>query len=197
MNIKNLLFPVLVFSGFVMLSCSPRDRYDSKLRQELSSGLRYDSLFLGLYFGMEEKDFYMHCWNLNKKGVIRQGESNTTVKYDLKNELDHPCQMDFYPRFNQGRIFEMPVRFRYKGWAPWNKKLSATKLQEDVVGWYEKVYGKGFMKVSHPQRGSAYVKLDGNRRITVFSGDEMHVWAIFTNMLVKPDWSGISPDTLP
>jgi hypothetical protein len=60
----------------------------------------------------------------------------------------------------------------------------------------KKYMGKGFMKIRHPERGMAYVKLDGNRRITVFSQDEMHVWAIFTNMLVKNDWSGIRPDTL-
>jgi hypothetical protein len=197
MNInKNLLLAFVVFSGCLIISCSPRDRYDSKLRQELSSGVRHDSLFLGLYFGMAEKDFYMHCWKLNKKGIIRQGEANTTVTYELKDELDYPCQMDFYPRFNQGKIFEMPVKFLYKGWAPWNKKLSAERLQEDVVGWYETVYGKGFMKVRHPERGLAYVKLDGNRRITIFSADDMYVWAIFTNMLVKNDWSGIRPDTL-
>ena len=79
--------------------------------------------FLGLYFGMPEKDFYMHCWKLNQKGLIKQGESNTTVEYQLKDELKYPAVMDFYPKFNQGKISEMPVMFKYKGWAPWNKTL--------------------------------------------------------------------------
>jgi len=192
-KLRFLLLALIIFSGF---SCSPRDKYDKKLEEELSSGERNDTLFMGMYLGMQEKEFYMHCWRLNKKGLIRQGETNTTVKFELKKELDHPCQMDFYPRFNDGKIFEMPVRFLYKGWAPWNKKLSSHKLQEDVVGWYEELYGKGFMRVKHPERGIAYVKLDGNRRITVFREDDMHVWAVFTDMLVKNDWSGVRPDTL-
>jgi hypothetical protein len=197
MNInKNLFLAFVVFSGSLVISCSPRDRYDSQLQQELSSGIRYDSLFMGLYFGMLEKDFYVHCWNLNKKGLVRQGESNSTVKYEMKEELNFPCQMDFYPRFNQGKICEMPVRFQYKGWAPWNKKLSSEKLQEEIVDWYEQVYGKGFIRVRHPEFGLAYVKLDGNRRITVFREDNMHVWAIFTDMLIKSDWSGLKQDTI-
>lgn len=187
---------MMLITAGLMLSCSPRDQYEKKLNAELASGERFDTLFMGMYFGMAEKDFYMHCWKLNQKGLIRQGETNTTVKYELKKELDHPCQMDFYPRFNQGKIFEMPVRFVYKGWAPWNKKLSAENLQQDVVNWYEEVYGEGFIRVKHPERGMAYVKLDGNRRITVFREDEMHVWAIFTDMYVKNDWSGVKPDSL-
>jgi hypothetical protein len=197
MNIsRNLLLSFVVFSGCVIISCSPRDKYDNQLREELSSGIRYDSLFMGLYLGMPEKDFYIHCWKLNKKGLVRQGASNTTVMYQIKEELNFPGQMDFYPRFNQGKIFEMPVRFQYNGWAPWNKKLSAERLQEDVVDWYEQVYGKGFIRVRHPEWGLAYVKLDGNRRITILREDNMHVWAVFTDMLVKSDWSGINRDTI-
>jgi hypothetical protein len=197
MNIsRNLLLSFVVFSGCVIISCSPRDKYDKQLREELSSGIRYDSLFMGLYLGMPEKDFYIHCWKLNKKGLVRQGASNTTVMYQIKEELNFPGQMDFYPRFNQGKIFEMPVRFQYNGWAPWNKKLSAERLQEDVVDWYEQVYGKGFIRVRHPEWGLAYVKLDGNRRITILREDNMHVWAVFTDMLVKSDWSGINRDTI-
>ncbi len=200
MNIKSKLINAVLFSiilsGSLLSSCSPRSRYDKKLNEELASGERFDSLFMGIYLGMPEKNFYTQCWNLNKKGLIRQGETNTTVKRDLKKELDYPGQMDFYPRFNEGKIFEMPVKFVYKGWAPWNKKLSSDKLLSDVVEWYEQVYGKGFIKVKHPEHGLAYVKLDGNRRITIFMENEVYVWAVFTDMLVKNDWSGVRPDTL-
>jgi hypothetical protein len=186
---------MLTITGLFLASCSPRAEYENRLKRELASGVRYDSLFLGLYFGMPEKEFYLHCWNLNKKGLIRQGESNTTVEYEIKKELKYPGMMDFYPRFNQGKIFEMPVRFIYKGWAPWNKKLSSENLQDDVLNWYEKVYGKGFLNVDHPKRGSAYVKIDGNRRITIFREDELHVWAIFTDLLVAKNRNGLWEDT--
>jgi len=189
MKTRTNLLLLLLISGFIISGCSPRAKYERMLKHELASGVRYDSLFLGLYFGMPEKDFYMHCWNLNHKGMIKQGESNTTAELELKDELIHPAVMDFYPKFNQGKISEMPVMFKYKGWAPWNKALSADKLQTEVQKWYEKTYGKGFIKVKHPIHGIAYVKIDGNRRITIFKENDLHVWAVFTDLTVKTGWN--------
>ena len=179
---------MIVITGFIIFGCSPRSKYERMLKHELASGVRYDSLFLGLYFGMHEKEFYVHCWNLNHKGLIKQGESNTTAQYEIKDELKYPALMDFYPKFIEGKIFEMPVSIKYKGWAPWNKTLSSKNLEKEVLKWYEKVYGKGFIKVIHPQHGTAYVKINGNRRITIFVEDDLHVWAVLTDISVKKDW---------
>jgi hypothetical protein len=180
---------IILISGIIISGCSPRAKYERRLKHELASGVRYDSLFFGLYFGMPESDFYLHCWNLNHKGMIKQGETNTTAEYELKDELKYPALMDFYPKFNQGKISEMPVTFKYKGWAPWNKNLSSVKLQNEVFKWYEKIYGGGFIMVKHHSHGKAYVKIDGNRRITIFVGDDLHVWAVFTDMSVKKGWN--------
>ena len=179
-----LLFFLLIISG-----CSPRAKYERRLKHELASGVRCDSLFMGLYFGMPEKEFYLRCWQLNKKGLIRQGDTNTTVYFELKNQLKYPAAMDFYPKFKEGRIFEMPVRFKYVGWAPWNKNLSSDNLQSNIVKLYEKTYGRGFIEVKSPQRGSAFVKIDGNRRISIFKESDLYVWAVFTDLSVKKEWS--------
>lgn len=179
---------LLFISGCIISGCSPKTKYEHRLKKELASGVRYDSLFMGLYFGMPEKDFYTQCWKLNKKELIRQSDDNSRVLYEMRGELKYPANMEFYPKFNQGLISEMPVEFTYKGWAPWNKKLSSDKLEIDVLRWYEKQYGKGFITVKHPTHGVAYVKIDGNRRITIFKQDELHVWADFTNLLIKKDW---------
>lgn len=180
------VMPVLI-AGLIIFGCSPRSKYEIRLKDELASGVRYDSLFLGLYLGMPEKDFYTHCWILNREGLIKQGPDNTTVEYELKDELKYPATMQYYPEFVQSKIFEIPVRFIYNGWTPWNKKLSSDNLEVDVLKWYEKVYGDGFIKIKHPKRGMAYVRVDGNRRITIFKEDDLHVWAVFTDMLVKRD----------
>jgi hypothetical protein len=71
--------------------------------------------------------------------------------------------------------------------------MSADSLQIDVLNWYKKVYGKDFMEVRHPEHGIAFIKVDGNRRITIFKQDDMHVWAIFTDMLVNHDRAIIPP----
>ncbi len=176
----------LLLVGFLLQECSPGANYDRLLKKELASGIRYDSLFMGIHFGMTDIDFYTHCWNLNREGVVKQGTTNSTVEYLTKEELNHPATMDFYPEFVDGKIAEMPVRFIYNGWAPWNKTLSSDSLQLDVLDWYEEVYGDGFFPVIHPTRGTAYVKINGNRRITIFKENDMHVWAVFKDMLV--DW---------
>jgi hypothetical protein len=174
--------------------CSPTSRYERRLKHGMASGVRYDSLFMGIYLGMPKKDFYMHCWKLNRRGLIKQGSSNTTVEYLLKNELKHPALMDFYPTFTDEKISEMPVRFAYTGWAPWNKELSSENLQIDVLNWYKKVYGHGFIKVRHPKKGTAYLKVNGNRRILIFKRDDLYVWAVFSDMLINKDSLEFSTD---
>ena len=177
-----LVFGIVLF--IEISGCTPGDRYKRIVRKELAKGIRVDSLFLELSLGMTEKDFYTHCWELNKQGIIRQGSSNTSVFYKM-SELDDPVNMNFYPNFYEGKIYEMPVKFNYEGWAPWNQHLSSDSLQLEILNHYKKWYGDNFISVRHPTRGVAYIKVDGNRRITLFKEDERVVWAIFTDLLVE------------
>jgi hypothetical protein len=93
----------------------------------------------------------------------------------------------------QGRIYEMPVKFKYIGWAPWNKNLTSDNLQHNLVKWYEKTYGRGFIEVRHPLHGTAFVKVDGNRRISIFKENDLYVWAVFTDLLATKDSINIFP----
>jgi hypothetical protein len=187
MKTKILWLMPLLIAVYIISGCSPKAKYDRMLKHELASGVRYDSLFMGLYLGMPEKAFYTQCWALNMKGLIRQGTRNMTVEYKINKELNAPATMDFYPEFINGKIYEMPVRIFYNGWAPWNKKLSSDSLQIEVLKWYEAQYGTGFLEVKSPKRGSAFVKVNGNRQISIFKQDDIHVWAVFTDMLVKKE----------
>jgi len=178
-------------AALIVGGCTPGKTYERRLKRELASGIRYDSLFMGLSFGMTQKEFYEHCWNMNKDSIIKQGSANMSVQYDLNEELEHPATMNFYPKFDSGKIVEMPVRFIYNGWAPWTKELSASNLAIDVKNWYEDIYGKGFITVTHPMNGDAYTKIDGNRRITIYVENDLYVWARFTDML-----AGLEKDSL-
>jgi hypothetical protein len=133
---------------------------------------------------MVQRDFYGHCWQLNREGLIRQGSGNTTVLYEM-SELKEPANMNFYPNFYESKIWEMPVKFTYEAWAPWNKPLSSDSLLLDVLTLFKEWYGPDFLEIKHQKWGSAYVKLDGNRRISLFKIDEQSVMAIFTDMLVE------------
>jgi len=176
---------LVLFAALMIGGCSPGKRYERRLNKELASGVRYDSLFMGISFGMTSKEFYQHCWGLNKDSLVKQGLANMSVQYDINEELAYPATMNFYPIFGDDKIVEMPVRFIYNGWAPWNKELSASNLALDVKRWYEKIYGRGFITVSHPMNGEAYTKIDGNRRITIYVENDLYVWARFTDMQYK------------
>lgn len=183
MGVINLRYCILYCIMILLFTagCNPTSEYEAKVEAELDKGIIYDSLFLGLKFGMNSKEFYAHCWELNKQNIIQQGTKNTTVLYELKG-LKHPATMDFYPSFYEDKIYEMPVVFAYKGWAPWNEHLFSDSLQQDVLKLFEKWYGKGFMTIEHPEKGAAYVKVDGNRRISLYKDGDMYVKALFTDL---------------
>jgi hypothetical protein len=65
-----------------------------------------------------------------------------------------------------------------------------------LVKWYEKTYGKGFIEVRHPLHGTAFVKVDGNRRISIFKESDLYVWAVFTDLLAKKDSLDFIPNTI-
>jgi hypothetical protein len=190
-----LLVPVIIFAG-IFSGCTKKAKYERLLKHELASGIRNDSIFMGIYLGMAEKDFYTHCWLLNGKGIIKQGLRNSSVEYQMRKEINYPAIMDFYPVFVKGKIYEMPVRYVYSGWAPWNKSLGSDSLQLNILKWFEKQYGNGFIPVEHPKRGIAYVKIDGNRQISLFKENDTFVWAIFTDMSVKKEVSDTTKNVI-
>ena len=81
----------------------------------------------------------------------------------------------------------MRVTFQYNGWAPWNKNLFADSLLPDVVRLYNKWYpgGNQFIEIADKVKGVIYVKVDGNRRITVGRFSDMIVKAEFTDLLIE------------
>ncbi|MEM8892785.1 MAG: hypothetical protein AAGD28_32690 [Bacteroidota bacterium] len=171
---------ILIFLSLLFFSYScettPEQEYRKREAKELASGVRNDSLFLGLYLGMTMDDFYARCWEMNKMGLIMEGANNTTVNYPIQ-EFKHPASMEFYPSSENGFVTAMPISFYYDGWAPWNKEMQANKLIVEVIGLMEEWYGPGFTEIENPTLvgSNAFLKVDGNRRITVYYVDESKV----------------------
>lgn len=189
-----------ILSGLLILvvglttSCQQKSEYQKLLERELATGERHDSLFLGLYLGMSSKDFYTTCWELNRQGVVRQGLGNASVVYRLGNKLPYSAIMDFYPAFYEDKIVEMPLVFRYDAWSPWNRRLWSDSLQLDVLHLMEDWYGEGFIRSEHPEKGIAYVKVDGNRRIVIVTPDDQMVRVLFTDMSVELPQPALEPE---
>jgi len=164
-----------------------RSPYERTLAAELASGERHDSLFLGIYLGMSAPDFYQQCWQLNRDSLVRQGPSNLSVQHLIEDFRD-VTYMQFYPTFTRTDtpyIYEMPVLFEYQAWTPWNPEFHADSLLPEVLARLRQWYGGDFMRLEHPRKGVAYVKIDGNRRLTVFRKSNRYVQATFTDMLAE------------
>lgn len=170
-------------------SCSEKARYEQMVEEGLESGVRHDTLFLGLWLGMSSEEFYKKCWDLNKQGLVRQGDGNTSVLYELTDNVKAEVDVNFYPEFYKDKIYQMPVTFRYKGWAPWNQAYSGDTLHLELLRIFESWYGKGFIEVENELKGKAYLKIDGNRRISLYKGinADGKVWALYTDMSVDKE----------
>lgn len=187
---KNLLhlrfnkFLLILTLSISIISC--KSEYEKMESRELSSGKVENGIFLGLELGMSKKDFYEKCWDLNKKGLLTNGPSELSVEYDVPMPSGNPAKMRFYPKWEDEKIYMMPVEFTYEGWAPWNEELSVEKLREDVVKLFEEWYGPGFIEVSNEDKSQiAFVKVDGNRRIRIFRKDLSNVRAEILDLKIQ------------
>lgn len=173
----------IIVASIFLVACDKRSKYQKWLDKELASGERHDTLFYGLYLGMTSKEFFEVCYQKNQDSIFFQGDA--AVRYYMKDELPFPATMNFYPAFQDKKIIEMPVRIGYDSWAPWNKRTYTDSLQIDIKNLFEKWYGPGFVRTEHPERGVAYVKIDGNRRIIIVKEDDKTAKVLFTDMSVK------------
>lgn len=179
---KNIYPLSLIVILFALASCENKTEYEQLVESELEKEVRHDSLFLGYKFGMNSKQFFDHSWKLNQEQIIT---GSSQIEYEL-TELSSPARMVFFPEFHDERIYRMPVEISFKSWAPWNRELSSDSLITELVDLYSDIYGRGFIKTIHPELGEkAWIKIDSNRRISIYRKDEMTARIEFLDLSVK------------
>lgn len=178
-------FSVFIFIILLAAGACKSD-YEKMVERELNSGVRHDSLFLGLYFGMTRDSFYEHCFGLNRQGLVTNGPQNNTVLYAIKG-YSQPIDMNFYPDFNRDKIWRMRVYFNYEAWAPWNKMLYAEKLVPETLDLLGKWYGPGFLSLKTPEGKPLWVKMDGNRQLLLVIQDEKMLRVEISDMTNQPE----------
>ncbi|MEZ4993290.1 MAG: hypothetical protein R2824_22905 [Saprospiraceae bacterium] len=183
---RRLCFGLVALLILLVTGCTFKSEYREMVEENLASGIRQDSIFLGIYFGMDSKEFYRYCWEMNKKQLFLNGPSNNSVQYDISDKLKHPGKMNFYPSFYEDKIYEMPVEFAYDAFS-WQDTYGVDSLLTDVLGMYEDWYGP-FKEFTHPEKGSVFVNINGNRQIRLFKNNlNNSVNAVFTDLTVdKP-----------
>jgi|TARA_B100000530_G_C15926257_1_gene475059 hypothetical protein len=182
--VNKFLISILIFITIISCQTNP---YLELEKKELSSGVRYDSLFLGVKFGMTSKEFYAHCWDLNRKKLITQGPSNNSVRYYLPTEsIGQKIEMLFYPVFDNDIVYEVNTTFSYTGWAPWNKETSSDYLIDEVREILSEWYNSKFYEIKNPKNNSTlYTTVSGNRRIVITKVSEREVRARYTDLTIE------------
>jgi len=106
---------ILLFLSILFLSYScettPEQEYRKREAKELASGVRNDSLFLGLYLGMTMDDFYARCWEMNKMGLIMNSNLQPSSEEPIRlyiNDFDKNLSKDpILTYYRQGK--EYPI----------------------------------------------------------------------------------------
>ncbi|MCE2788326.1 MAG: hypothetical protein LW630_00270 [Saprospiraceae bacterium] len=171
-----------IFFFFLSMFISCKSEYEHYVDQEIESGVRNDSLILGMYIGQTRKDFFNTCWQLNKQKLISQGTGNRTAKYiepydSLANQSLRK-ELLFYGIFDEKDVMQgMEMTYSYTTWAPWNHDKYSTFLADELKGYYMKHYGKNpFVEIDLglPEY-KAFVKIDGNRHILIYPKNKKDV----------------------
>lgn len=171
-SLKLVCFFILALA----LGACQESEYQRLVKAELASGVRHDSIMFGINFGDSSKEFYTKCWELNKEGMISHGPKNMNVQYTIRNPKGSDIAMMFYPAYDSnGGINKMDLEFSYIAWSPWNKQLQADQLLPVVKDTLERWYpGNRFVKMPL-ESDTIFVKIDGNRRISMKSDGKINV----------------------
>lgn len=182
---KGIGFVLFLIVGFWFAGCveTPEKQYKKWEEQEFGSGIRYDSLFKGLYFGMKHETFRNYCYfkNTVEHDFKMQG-ANTSWLESKIDEMDYPAAINFYPVFDKGVITEMNALIYYKDAVFNDGVFERDSLLLDVLNLMKKWYGHDFIKIKSPHayQDDVYVSVRGNRRISVFPPltTEVRVWMV-------------------
>ena len=175
LSVAGLLF--IIFVG-----CNPEKKLERIIEQELATGIRNDSLFLGLEFGITMDDFFDQCRKLNKQGLVTEGSKNMSVEYIFKDSLDRPVAFNFYAdREANGPIHRYYTSFYYYAFAL-NRHLYADRLIEMLPAILMEWYG-GNKPFKVKRDGKEYLyKIDGNRMIELSVYDLSMVTATYYDL---------------
>ncbi|MDG2371946.1 MAG: hypothetical protein P8L83_04980 [Flavobacteriaceae bacterium] len=184
------LLKIVFISSLLVLITSCQSEYDRTVNREMSSGKNYTDLIFGLKLGQTQKDFYTHCWELNKKKLINQGPSNQFVRHVLDSvspiyNPNYNMELLFYGIFDDKKIMTgMKMRISYLGWDPVAKNLQKDSLLDEGMKMIESIFsGNSFINLNKDINGlPIMVKVDGNRQVTAYVYDNRFVELIIEDL---------------
>lgn len=182
--VKSTCLLVVIACIFCRCTDTPESEYKTLEKKELQSGVRYDSIFKGLFFGMKHKDFRDYCYQKNTvEHDFKMGGANTSwLESKLPEEMSYPAAINFYPVFTKGVIAEMNASIYYDNAVFKDGTFDKDSLLLDVLTMMERWYGNPFYEIKSPYafKDDIYVSIRGNRRVTVYPAttSEIKVWIV-------------------
>lgn len=165
--------------GITFAACE--SEYSKTVKRELKTGVIHEDLILDLKLGQTQKEFYDHCWELNKQGIVSQGSGNKFAKHTmlLDSTAQNPekVEMLFYGIFDEEKVMHgMHMKFSYVRWSLWNEAYQSDVLVEKLQEKYLKEYpGNPFIEITVKEEVKAYAKIDGNREILIYPNSDKDV----------------------
>lgn len=177
---KNKNYLIGLFSLLMItVSCSHNQSYEDVVKEELSKGVRYDSLFYNIHLGITYDDFTFYCFKNHLDGAFKPNAKGTAVALELTEGFSAPVQLEFFPK--NAQQYEPIKKFtglvKYKDFSRYDKKYAIENLVKETLQFFEKGYGgREFITIPHENRllKYNYIKIDGNRKILLkptFNGD--------------------------
>ncbi|MBC7829480.1 MAG: hypothetical protein H7122_17175 [Chitinophagaceae bacterium] len=162
------------------------DRYHKMVSSQLNSGIKKDSIFLDLKFGMSVNSFYKYCWAMNRKKLFFNSHDNNAVIYQMNNGLKFAAVFRFTPEFHKDRLYKITIDAYYAAFAPWNQHLFADSLEKDLQHLFNSWYGAAnYLIVKNPMEGDSLIKIDGNRQIRIKKISEKDIRIEYTDLFIE------------
>ena len=166
------LILILVSFGF-LISCQDYQRdkqqqaINEKLKSELESGARNDTIFLGIRFGMTERELLNYLHKLKKENKVYSNSSdNYEYKFDF-GENSFPSQglATFSADYYNDKLYKFSISVTSD-----DIISSAHLIQLKLFSLYISKYGVCLQKKSLINDSNDYVWINGNRMIELVVG---------------------------
>ena len=172
---------ILSFLTLVLLvSCTtePKSKYEKLIADEMSKDIRHDSIFLGFDYGIKKADFFVVCKELNEKKLVVQANKSGFVQYIFPPtaEKDKDLIVLFWGVFTKNLTMTgLTFEITHVAWSPWNEESKPENLipvvQSKFMEWFP---GNDFVNIiTVEDQKNIWVKIDGNRRITIEEPDNV------------------------
>lgn len=164
-----------IIIAFVVFSCNTEKQkqqeankaFELKVEQELNSGIRHDTIFLGYRFGMTENDFIAWTRELVKDEKLYQNDSRQLaykMTFDENNFLAS-AEAVFSPDYFEGKLYKLSISVESTEHSvPELTQLQLVGIFTDKYGFYDHT------EKSLLDDSKDYIWIHGNRQIEIIKG---------------------------